>query len=562
MADPPDEPPGDLFGDPPEEPRDEPREPLGAPREDADDPESQEPAGTRRSHDDPDDSDLEPPGRGYEGARYRDDEPQGGDDSPSGHQRDEASDEPRYRAHDLEHDEPDEPGQAPERGSAGASESRPGRFRLPRYGRSESREPPHAADVEQPTGELFEHEPFEQLSDEAPPEFVDEFGDELPVAPPGDLLGDLGEEVHSASELAQRRAEERAQRRRAGRQRLLALILGVIVVVVVVVLVTSGGSGKPTTITPPNDPLAAAGVGVGHLAAGSSATVLPANILIADRNNNRLVVISPLGRVVWTQALTGPSDAFLSLTGHSIIVTEPGSFVALQLAVSDRHVLYRYGHSGHPGVADNRLHDPETAQELGDGRLVIADKSNCRIVFLAPPSHRPVSSLGTPGACLHDPPKNFGYPDAVFPALSGGGVVVTEVDPAWIDVINSAGAVTSQLRVPTLSVPDDANEYAAGELIATSHSHPGAVEEVSTAGKVLWSYGPTSGPGELDRPSLAVRLPGGDVLVCDSDNDRIIVIDPQTNTIVWQYGHTHVPGSKPGYLHTPDSAILVASSSQ
>jgi DNA-binding beta-propeller fold protein YncE len=79
---------------------------------------------------------------------------------------------------------------------------------------------------------------------------------------------------------------------------------------------------------------------------------------------------------------------------------------------------------------------------------------------------------------------------------------------------------------------------------------------------VLWSYGPTSGPGELDKPSLAVRLPGGDVLVCDSDNDRIIVIDPQTDTIVWQYGHTHVPGSTPGYLHTPDSAILVASSSQ
>jgi DNA-binding beta-propeller fold protein YncE len=416
--------------------------------------------------------------------------------------------------------------------------------------------------VDQPTGELFEHEPFEHLPDELPPEFGEDFGDELSVAPPGDLLGDLGEEVHSAAELAQRRAEERAQRRRAGRQRLLVLIIGVVVVVVVVVLVTSGGSGKPTIIVPPNDPLAAAGVGAGHLAAGSSATVLPANILVADRNNNRLVVISPLGRVVWTQALTGPSDAFLSLTGRSIIVTEPGSFVALQLAVSDRKTLYRYGHSGHPGVADNRLHDPETAQELSDGRLVIADKSNCRILFLAPPSHRPASSLGTPGACLHSPPKNFGYPDAVFPALSGGGVVVTEVDPPWIDVINSAGAVTSQLRVPTLSVPDDANEYAAGELIATSHSHPGAVEELTTAGKVLWSYGPTSGPGELDKPSLAVRLPGGDVLVSDSDNDRIIVIDPQTDTIVWQYGHTHAPGSRPGYLHTPDSAVLVTSTTQ
>jgi outer membrane protein assembly factor BamB len=550
MADPPDEPPGGLFGDPPEEPRDEPREPVGVPLDDED---HEEPRERRRaSHDDPDDFDREPPGGEREGAPYghQHDERHGGHDAPSGHARDEPSDEPRDAKRD-EHDEPEDP-----------PEGRSGRFRLPRYGRTDRREPPPPEGVDQPTGELFEREPFEHLPDELPPEFGEEFGDDLPVAPPGDLLGDLGEEVHSAAELAQRRAEERAQRRRAGRQRLLVLVLGVVVVVVVVVLVTSGGSGKPPATTSTGNQLAAAGTGAGYLAAGSSAPVLPANILVADRNNNRLVVISPLGQVVWTQPLTGPSDAFLSLTGRSIVVTEPGSFVALQLAVSDRHVLYRYGHSGHPGVADNRLHDPETAQELSDGRLVIADKSNCRILFLAPPSHRPVAKLGAPGACLHEPPKNFGYPDAVFPALSGGGIVVTEVDPPWIDLLNSADAVTAQLRVPTLSVPDDANEYAAGDLIATSHSHPGAVEEVTTAGKVLWSYGPTSGPGELDKPSLAVRLPGGDVLVCDSDNDRIIVVDPQTNTIVWQYGHTHVPGSRPGYLHTPDSAVLVTSTTQ
>ncbi len=556
MADPPDEPPGGLFGEVPEEPRDEPRDPAGAPFDDEDHAEEASREHRRSAHDDPDDFDRETavgePEESLVGHEH--DERRGDRDSPSDDEPEAPSDEPR-RAHrhdeHYEHDDPEEP-----------SEGRPGRFRLPRYRRADGREPPIADGVDQPTGELFEREPFEALPNELPPEFGEEFGDDLGVAPPADLLGDLGEEVHSAAELAQRRAEERAQRRRAGRQRLLLLIVGVVVVVIVVVLLTGGGGSKQPSTTSTSNPLAAAGTGVGHLAAGSSAAVLPGNILVADRNNNRLVVISPTGQVVWTQPLTGPSDAFLSLTGRSIIVTEPGSFVALQFAVADRKTLYRYGHSGHPGVADNRLHDPETAQELGDGELVIADKSNCRILFLSPPSHRPARKLGTVGSCLHDPPKNFGYPDAVFPTLSGGGIVVTEVDPAWIDLLNSAGAVTGELRVSTLSVPDDANEYAPGELIVTSHSHPGAVEEVTTAGKLLWSYGPTSGPGELNKPSLAVRLPGGDVLVCDSDNDRIIVIDPQTNTIVWQYGHTHVPGSRPGYLHTPDSAILVTSAGQ
>ena len=52
-------------------------------------------------------------------------------------------------------------------------------------------------------------------------------------------------------------------------------------------------------------------------------------------------------------------------------------------------------------------------------------------------------------------------------------------------------------------------------------------------------------------------LPNGNVMVADSGNDRVIVIDPKTNKIVWQYGHTGKPGAAPGFLHTPDSITLV-----
>ena len=65
-----------------------------------------------------------------------------------------------------------------------------------------------------------------------------------------------------------------------------------------------------------------------------------------------------------------------------------------------------------------------------------------------------------------------------------------------------------------------------------------------------------TGAGALDQPSLALPLPNGDVLANDDKNDRVIVIDPHTNTIVWQYGHTHQPGSGPGYLANPDGVDL------
>jgi hypothetical protein len=32
----------------------------------------------------------------------------------------------------------------------------------------------------------------------------------------------------------------------------------------------------------------------------------------------------------------------------------------------------------------------------------------------------------------------------------------------------------------------------------------------------------------------------------------VIVVDPRTNRIVWQYGHTGQAGSAPGFLNIPD----------
>ena len=47
-------------------------------------------------------------------------------------------------------------------------------------------------------------------------------------------------------------------------------------------------------------------------------------------------------------------------------------------------------------------------------------------------------------------------------------------------------------------------------------------------------------------------LPGGLVAVSDDSRDRVVLIDPHTLTIVWQYGHTAATGSAAGYLDTPD----------
>jgi len=49
-----------------------------------------------------------------------------------------------------------------------------------------------------------------------------------------------------------------------------------------------------------------------------------------------------------------------------------------------------------------------------------------------------------------------------------------------------------------------------------------------------------------------MRLPNGLIAVNDDYRHRVVIIDPDTSRIVWQYGHTDVAGISAGYLNTPD----------
>jgi hypothetical protein len=94
-----------------------------------------------------------------------------------------------------------------------------------------------------------------------------------------------------------------------------------------------------------------------------------------------------------------------------------------------------------------------------------------------------------------------------------------------------------------------------GVYLSVDYADPGSILEFDARGHVLWRFSPR-GPEALNHPSLALPLPNGDVLANDDYNDRVIVVDPRINQIVWQYGHTDVAGTKPGYLNNPDGVDL------
>jgi len=93
----------------------------------------------------------------------------------------------------------------------------------------------------------------------------------------------------------------------------------------------------------------------------------------------------------------------------------------------------------------------------------------------------------------------------------------------------------------------------AGRRLNTS----GRIDILAPSGRILWTYGPATGPGALDRPSLAAQLPNGNIAATDDWHYRVVVIDQASKRIVWQYGHDGSPGSAPAYLRKPDGLDLL-----
>ena len=110
---------------------------------------------------------------------------------------------------------------------------------------------------------------------------------------------------------------------------------------------------------------------------------------------------------------------------------------------------------------------------------------------------------------------------------------MTEIG-GWIDRFRATGQVTWSIKAPT-DYPSDAQLLPNGNVLVAGFNTPGRIT-FSPNGRLLWTYGPSTGLGALDRPSLAVQLPNGNIAATDEWHHRVVVIDQASKRIVWQCG--------------------------
>ena len=290
---------------------------------------------------------------------------------------------------------------------------------------------------------------------------------------------------------------------------------------------------------------------------------LPGALLIADRGNDRMLLVDSHRRILWRfpnardrargVKLFFDDDTFVEPGGKAIVSNEEDSHTILSIDIATHAVRHLYGRPGVKGSAPGLLNTPDDAYVLPNGTLTVADAYNCRVLFIR--NHTIVRQLGTTGVCTHNPPASFGAVNGDTP-LKDGGVLVSEIQGSWIDEISASGKLRWAVQAPVV-YPSDPQPLSGGRILLADYTKPGAALIMNRHGRVLWRYSPPSGWGELDHPSLAMMLPNGDVAINDDYRNRVVIVDPKTNRIVWQYGHASVAGTAPGYLNTPDGMDFI-----
>jgi hypothetical protein len=296
---------------------------------------------------------------------------------------------------------------------------------------------------------------------------------------------------------------------------------------------------------------------------------LPGALLIADRGNDRILLVDPHRRTLWSfptahdralhRKLVFDDDTFVQPGGKALVTNEEDHGDILSIDIATHRVTRLFGVPGPqagPGVSAGpayKMNWPDDAYVLPDGTLIVADAYRCRILFIR--DHKIVRQIGETDVCAHNPPRTLGAVNGDTP-LPDGGVLVSEINGSWIDNFDSTGKLRSSFQAP-VAYPSDPQPLKFGRILLADYSHPGAAVILDRHGKVLWRYGPASGWGELNHPSLAIMLPNGNIAINDDFNDRVVIVDRKQRRIVWFYGHVGRPGTGPNELNTPDGMDFV-----
>jgi outer membrane protein assembly factor BamB len=175
----------------------------------------------------------------------------------------------------------------------------------------------------------------------------------------------------------------------------------------------------------------------------------------------------------------------------------------IEVDKSSKKIVWQYGQTGVTGSGFNQLNNPNSAELLPNGHILIADENNNRVIEVN---------------------RNHQIVWQYSKGLSGAAFAS---------------------RLPN------------GDTLITDSNHARIVE-INQAKQVVFEYFTTTAPNSnaMPFPTNAVRLANGDTSIADQFNDRAFIIN-SNKTTKFQYGMTNVDGSGPDLLNSPYTAFVI-----
>ena len=237
--------------------------------------------------------------------------------------------------------------------------------------------------------------------------------------------------------------------------------------------------------------------------------------------DNRVILVDSNGNIVWqygefgvtgfgpNQLNTPVQNTYLPTSGN-VLITDQGNERIIEVRRTDNAIVWQYGENGVVGMGPNQLNNPNAAELLANGNILISDENNNR------------------------------------------AIEVTHTTPSKIVATFTARGTVSGVAF--------ASRLPNGHTLLTD-SNNSRIVEVDPNDKVFWQYFTNTRPGSNPSPlpTRAVRLANGNTLISDQFNDQVIEVNP-SKAIVASYGIINDPGFSPStaiQTNAPYSAYVI-----
>ena len=242
-----------------------------------------------------------------------------------------------------------------------------------------------------------------------------------------------------------------------------------------------------------------------------------------DGTGSEVVEVDPLGQIVWRydEGLQFAHSAKRLANGNTLIADTTSNRV-IEVTPDGRLAFSSDDWSGGSGrLSDGtHLHYPNDAHELPDGTLIITDRNNDRCVI-----------VDRHGTVVWSFSEGIRHPHNCD-VLSGGNVLIADSDGRRVVEIDRDGQIVWSYgdgRPETLNWPRDADRLDNGNTLITD-SKNSRILEVAPDGRVAWSYAVPYFANFYD----ADKLPGGNVLISSQQHQEVIEVDAAGN-VVWSF---------------------------